>query len=439
VAAYASCKRMPEEKTWLAFDAAVARVARSLTPQGVANTLRAYAVLGKEPGDEAWAALDAAAARSVRGGIDVSTTVWAYAMLHTSRGVALPACYPALWDAIRGMESRDFGETGLLQLFHAHLMHQYFPPPGAVKLAYPDWLLVESRDVWTRQLPDHDLTHMSKPHRKLARIIHGLGFRSEVERVTENGSFSMDIYLPDHDVAVEFDGPSHYYTNYLDDFRWHDHTPTTPPQKTARTDLRDMILGKQCAKVLTVPFYEFYRHNVGPKHVTAYVKDTLTVALAALKKEKANKAAPVDVITAPLDAAADAYVPAAAVAARGAHMGYTTATDNPSAAAAVAADAAGAGAAAAVAAVAEADRALDAESERWKATLPKRALQKLLSEVSAAGGGRIPPTPARDAERLAVFESALTDTTKVRASARRALLDAHERFTAAKNTTVGDV
>ena len=25
-------------------------------------------------------------------------------------------------------------------------------------------------------------------------------------------SLVMDIYLPEHDVAVEFDGPTHYYT-----------------------------------------------------------------------------------------------------------------------------------------------------------------------------------------------------------------------------------
>jgi hypothetical protein len=31
-----------------------------------------------------------------------------------------------------------------------------------------------------------------------------------VERLTNDGYFSVDVYLPDDDVVLEFDGPTHF-------------------------------------------------------------------------------------------------------------------------------------------------------------------------------------------------------------------------------------
>jgi hypothetical protein len=90
-----------------------------------------------------------------------------------------------------------------------------------------------------------------------------------VECVTADGYFSMDIYLPEHDVAVEFDGPTHYYHN--SDFSSLRDALMT---RTAKTELRDLFLAKHCAKVVTVPWFEWNALN-SPEARSAYVRKKL--------------------------------------------------------------------------------------------------------------------------------------------------------------------
>ena len=90
--------------------------------------------------------------------------------------------------------------------------------------------------------------------------------------MTDDGYFSMDIYLPDFDVAVEFDGPTHYYHNSTDTSSSSRDASMT---KTAKTELRDLLLAKQCAKVVTVPYYEFDRVKHSPEKRRLYVKEKL--------------------------------------------------------------------------------------------------------------------------------------------------------------------
>jgi hypothetical protein len=86
-----------------------------------------------------------------------------------------------------------------------------------------------------------------------------------VERVTADGYFSMDINLPENDVAVEFDGPTHYYTT-SDTSSSRDASMT----RTAKTELRDSLLAKECARVVTVPWFEFDNCKT-PEACRAYV------------------------------------------------------------------------------------------------------------------------------------------------------------------------
>ena len=79
----------------------------------------------------------------------------------------------------------------------------------SVTVEHPAWLVVEALDAWVRQVEDDNT--VSKGQRSLARVSDKLGVRYEVERRTDDGYFSMDIYLPGYDVAVEIDGPTHYY------------------------------------------------------------------------------------------------------------------------------------------------------------------------------------------------------------------------------------
>jgi hypothetical protein len=91
-----------------------------------------------------------------------------------------------------------------------------------------------------------------------------------LERVTGDGCFSMDIYLPDYDVAVEFDGPSHYYHSSASTSS----RDTSKMLRTAKTELRDRLLAKQCAKVVTVPYFLFDECNT-PEKRRAYVREKL--------------------------------------------------------------------------------------------------------------------------------------------------------------------
>jgi hypothetical protein len=168
------------------------------------------------------------------------------------------------------MEARDFIAEQQIMLFHSHLMHQSFLSSRApTNISAPPWLMVGARDAWMSRL--HDGVTVSRSQRELAQILDKLGVRHEVEHVTDDGYFSIDIYLPDHDIAVEFDGPSHYYSNGESSPGDGDGMTT----RTAKTELRDLFLGQRCAKVLTVPWFEFSKFDASAVKRTLYVRELL--------------------------------------------------------------------------------------------------------------------------------------------------------------------
>jgi len=134
-------------------------------------------------------------------------------------------------------------------------------------VTYPAWLMTEARDTWMHNVQNNNT--VSRSHRQLASVFKSLGVQQKVECVTADGYFSMDIYLPEHDVAVEFDGPTHYYHN--SDFSSLRDALMT---RTAKTELRDLFLAKHCAKVVTVPWFEWNALN-SPEARSAYVRKKL--------------------------------------------------------------------------------------------------------------------------------------------------------------------
>ena len=141
-------------------------------------------------------------------------------------------------------------------------------------MAHPTWLTTEARDAWMRNVREDVVINSS--HRRLAKVIGELGFKHEVERVTDDGYFSMDVYLPEHDVCVEFDGPSHFYK--IDNERDTSPSRDASMTRTAKTELRDLFLAKQCAKLVTVPWFEFDRVKNSPEKRRMYVKKKLADA-----------------------------------------------------------------------------------------------------------------------------------------------------------------
>jgi hypothetical protein len=158
-------------------------------------------------------------------------------------------------------------------LFHVYLMHLDFTTStGPVDVAYPAWLMVEARDVWMQGVRDDNT--VSRAHRELALVIGELGIRlHEVERVISDGYFSMDIYLPEHDVAVEFDVSTHFYYTTIDAPSSRD---VSKVLRTARTELRDLLLANQCARVVTVPWFEWQDLGKTSEACRAYVTEKLT-------------------------------------------------------------------------------------------------------------------------------------------------------------------
>ena len=78
-----------------------------------------------------------------------------------------------------------------------------------------------------------------------------------------------------HDVAVKFDGPTHYYE---------DASGQRTTMRTNTTELRDMLLGKKCAKVVTVPYFEWHGLTTQEMRV-AYVRQKLACSLSRFEND----------------------------------------------------------------------------------------------------------------------------------------------------------
>jgi len=101
-----------------------------------------------------------------------------------------------------------------------------------------------------------DNVTVSRPHKAFASIIGDLGVQYEVECLSDDDNFSVDVYLPDDDVAIEFDGPTHFMniSNSGEGAAPGDASRTT---RTTKTELRDQFLWRRYRTVLSVPHFEW--------------------------------------------------------------------------------------------------------------------------------------------------------------------------------------
>ena len=251
VHAHATLGLMPSSAAQAVLEVAVVRVGPSMNAQEVSSTVRAHATLGLVPGAEARAALEAAIVR-VGPSMDVqgiSKTVWGLLTSAATLGVPLPACYPFLWRATCGLNVGSLKDIDLMIFFHANLLHAELVS-GDVRdeVAFPPWIMTEAREACMRQVRD-DAT-VSKDHKQLASIIGDLGVPYEVECSADDGNFSVDVFLTVDDVAVEFDGPTHFINTF-------DSDAASRTTKTMKTELRDMFLRRRYRGVLSVPHFEW--------------------------------------------------------------------------------------------------------------------------------------------------------------------------------------
>jgi hypothetical protein len=144
----------------------------------------------------------------------------------------------------------------LRKLFHAHLIHTELVD-GDVRgaVTFPPWIMQEARDAWMRNARDD--VHVSRDHKEVASILGELGAPHEVERLTDDGYFSADVYMSGAGVALEVDGPSHFIKVSIGGKGAEPGAASRTSTRTVRTELRDMFLKKRHEAVVIVPWFEW--------------------------------------------------------------------------------------------------------------------------------------------------------------------------------------
>ena len=159
-------------------------------------------------------------------------------------------------------------------MFHAHLILTELVRGDVLdEVTFPPWIMLEAREAWMRDIRV-DVT-LSRSHKEIASIIGQLGIRCEVESLSDCGYFSIDVVLPDHDVAIEFDGPTHFInaSDGGEGVAPGDAAPRTT--RTVKTELRDKFLrGRRYRTLLCLPHFEWdvLRGSVAKK---AYIAEKL--------------------------------------------------------------------------------------------------------------------------------------------------------------------
>lgn len=135
---------------------------------------------------------------------------------------------------------------------------------------FPAWIMHEAREEWIANA--YDDVNVSRLHADVAAVLSDLGVAHQLECLTDDEYFSLDLYLPDYDVALEVDGPSHFIEmtdGTIDDDRragrripsaalaeGSDEVPARRYRRTLSTELRDMFLRRRLGGLVTLPWFE---------------------------------------------------------------------------------------------------------------------------------------------------------------------------------------
>ena len=239
---------------------AAVRVAPSMNPQDVANIIWGLATLGWQAGDGAMrGALEGAAVRvapsmKVQ---DVANIIWGLATLGWPAGYEVGAIFQQLIEALGKGGERGLVQLStahLSQLLQAHLASQYL---GLGLITLPSSMLQVAVQACREQA---ERMTVSNGQREVGESLHRLGIPHELEYITADGLFSIDLAIVDRHVALEFDGPSHFARNTL--------------EPLGHTRLRDRLLSAMGWHVVSIPFFEWGRQHQ-PEQRDAYVNQRL--------------------------------------------------------------------------------------------------------------------------------------------------------------------
>jgi hypothetical protein len=167
-----------------------------------------YANLNHNPGAPL---LDALARRcadliSVFAAQGVANTAWAWVVLARYPPPALLRLYAA---RLSRMRDEEFSKIDRVQLFQSHLALKQFSPHDGDLLAGE--MLRTCERTWM-EVSAGNLT-ISAIHRDVSETLTRMRIPHEIEFLTSDGLFSVDIALRGRKVAIEVDGPSHFFAN----------------------------------------------------------------------------------------------------------------------------------------------------------------------------------------------------------------------------------
>ena len=172
---------------------------------------------------------------------DVANTIWGLATLGWQPSSDVAAVFQALVEAVVEAlnHSRQLGTAHLSQLLQAHLASQFL---GLGLITLPASMLEVAAQAYMERARK---VTVSKGQREVGESLRRLGISHELEHITADGLFSIDLAIVDRRIAVEFDGPSHFTTNTL--------------EPLGHTRLRDRLLSAMGWCVVSIPFFEWDR------------------------------------------------------------------------------------------------------------------------------------------------------------------------------------
>jgi very-short-patch-repair endonuclease len=231
-----------------------------MNAQGVANTLWAAATLGWQAAAGLMrCALEAAAVRVApsMNAQDVANALWALATLGWQANTEKTAA--VLQEVVKELLCDSgclhLSTAHLSQLLQAHLASQVL---GLGWITLPESILHVAVKAYREQAQK---VAVSKGQREVGECLRRLGVSHELECITADGLFSIDLAVVDRRIAIEFDGPSHFTRNTL--------------EPLGHTRLRDRLLSAMGWRVVSIPFFDWGRLQQ-PAQMDAYVKQRLS-------------------------------------------------------------------------------------------------------------------------------------------------------------------
>ena len=187
-------------------------------------------------------ALEAAAVRVApsMNAQEVANTIWGLATLGWQASSDLSAVLEQLVEAFaheRGLV--QLSTEHLSQLLQAHLASQFL---GLGLITLPSSMLEVAVKTYREQARK---VTVSNGQREVGQSLCRLGIPHELECITADGLFSIDLAIMDRRIALEFDGPSHFTRNTL--------------EPLGHTRLRDRLLSAMGWHVVSIPFFEWDR------------------------------------------------------------------------------------------------------------------------------------------------------------------------------------